>query len=72
MTNSVTNGKGLEWAVVKEIQKATGFQVEESDPMETARQAYGDLNGSELLGYSFLATQRSLRGDKAPDERPRL
>jgi len=50
MTNSVTNGKGLEWAVVKEIQKATGFQVEESDPMETARQAYGDLNGSELLG----------------------
>ena len=49
MTNSVTNGKGLEWAVVKEIQKATGFQIEESEPLETARGAYGDLNGSELI-----------------------
>ncbi len=50
MSNNVTNGKGLEWAVVKEIQKATGFQIEESEPLETAREAYGELSGSELIG----------------------
>lgn len=49
MSNGVINGKGLEWAVVKEIQKVTGFQIEDSDPMETAREAFGKLSGSALI-----------------------
>ena len=49
MSNGVTNGKGLEWAVAKEIQSSTGFQIEESKPMLTARSAYEKLNGGSLI-----------------------
>jgi hypothetical protein len=48
MSNGVTNGKGLEWAVVKEIQATTGFQIEDSAPMLTAREAYSVLSGTTL------------------------
>ena len=49
MSNGVINGKGLEWAVVRQLQEKLGFQIVDSTQITTARESYDKLIGTDLL-----------------------
>jgi len=48
MSNGVINGKGLEWAVVRQLHEKLGFQIVDSNQMTTARESY-DAISTDLL-----------------------